>query len=175
MSRIALTAVAAFACVFAPAVVSAQQPSPEVQQLLVERQQLHVRLGELQEQALENEDLREQQTVVSDAVRGAMIEADPTMQEKLERIEAIMEEAREAQSAADMDRIAALTTEAEALQPQIREAQAQALARPEIEEQVDAFQLALRTRMIELDPEAAGMLERLEEIERRIRAGIDAA
>jgi hypothetical protein len=180
MSRIALTAVAAFACVFAPAVVSAQQPSPqqpspEVQQLLVERQQLTVRLGELQEQALQNEELREQQTVVSDAVRGAMIEADPTMQEKLDRIDAIMEEAREAQSAADMDRIAALTTEAEALQPQIREAQARALARPEIEQQVDAFQLALRTRMVELDPQAAELLDRLDELNRRIQAEIDAA
>jgi hypothetical protein len=182
MSRITLTAVAAIVCVLAPAAASAQQPapevqqpSPEVQQLLVERQQLEVRLGALQEQALENTELREQQTAVSDAVRGAMIEADPTMQEKLDRIEAIMEEARTAQGNGDMERIAALTAEAETLQPQIQQAQATALARPEIEQQVDAFQLALRTRMVEIDPEAAELLDRLDELNRRIQAEIDSA
>jgi chromosome segregation ATPase len=182
MSRITLAAVAAMVYMLAPAAVSAQQPSPEVrepspevQELLVERQQLTVRLGALQEQALENDELRAQQTAVSDAVRGAMIEADPTMQEKLDRIEAIMEEARAAQGTGDMERIAALTAEAETLQPQIQEAQATALARPEIEQQVDAFQLALRTRMVELDPQAAELLDRLDELNRRIQAEIDAA
>lgn len=179
MSRIALTAVAAMACVLVPAAASAQQqpapPSPEVQQLLVEKQQLETRLGEIQEQALEDETLREQQTTLTNTVRGAMIEADPTMQQKLERIEAIMDEARTAQTAGDVERIAALTAEAETLQPEIREAQARALAIPEIEQQVDAFQLALRTRMEELDPEASQLFDRLEEVTRQIQAQIDAA
>jgi hypothetical protein len=179
MSRLTMLTVALAAVVAVPSAGWAQQesgqPSPEVQQLLVERQQLQIRLAEIQDEALEDEALQGQQDAVSNAVRNAMIEADPSMAQKLDRLEAMMQEARAAQASGDMERITALTAEAQTLQPEIRQAQAAALARPEIEEQVDAFQLALRTRMSEIDAEAPALMERLEAVELRLQAQLGGA
>jgi hypothetical protein len=179
MSRIAMFTVALAAVVAVPSAGWAQQesgqPSPEVQQLLVERQELQVRLAEIQDEALEDEALQDQQDAVSAAVRNAMIESDPSMEQKLGRLEAMMQEARAAQVAGDTERISALTAEAQTLQPEIRRAQAAALALPEIEEQVEAFQLALRTRMSQIDAEAPALMERLEAVELRLQAQMGGA
>jgi hypothetical protein len=170
--NVATMAVAAGALLM-PLTASSQQappqPPPEVQGWLLEMQQLQAELQPVQEQALQDEALQAEQTRLGEIVRDAMIAADPATADRLTRLEAIIEEAQQAQAAADTEKIAALTAEAQALQPQIAQAQEQALQQPEVEERIAAFQKNLQDRMVQIDPEARARIERLEELDRRIR------
>ena len=153
-----------------PAALSAQQQQlpPEVQELLAEAQQIQQQLQPVQEQALQDEAVQQGQQRAADAVRAAMISADPTMEAKIDRLEAIMQEAQQAQAAGDQATIVALTQEAQQLQPQLAEAQAAALQHPDVLPQLEAFQKQLRDRMTEIDPNARPLLDRLAQLEQQL-------
>jgi chromosome segregation ATPase len=170
---IRVTRIAALALVWALVPLTAaaqQQPPAEMQEWLMELQQVEARLVELQEEALEEEELSARQAEVTAAVRTAMIEADASIEGHLARLEQIMAEAREAQETGNVERITELTAEAQEIQPAVAQAQADAMARPEIAERVEAFQNALHDRMAAIDPDARTLLERRQELTARIRA-----
>jgi hypothetical protein len=146
-----------------------QQPPAEVQQWIAEIQQIQAQLRPIQEQALQDSTLQQEQAVVTDAVRQAIIEDDSTMATKLERMEKLATEARAAQAAGDTQKIAKLTGEAQTLQPEIIEAQAEALEKPEIEAQVTAFQENLHERMAQLDPKAKPLIDKMKQLDERVR------
>lgn len=161
------------ACAAFPAALSAQQqtePPQEVQELLQEAQQIQQQLAPVQQQALADEEVQAGQQRAADAVRAAMIAADPTMETKLDRLEAIMAEAQQAQMTGDQETIVALTQEAQQLQPELAEAQAVALEKPEVESEIAAFQKQLRDKMAEIDPDARPLLDRLAQLEERLEA-----
>jgi hypothetical protein len=150
------------------------QPPPEVQQWIEEIQQIQTQLRPIQEQALQDPALQEEQAVVTDAVRQAIIEADSSMAGKLERMEKLTAEARAAQEAGDTQKIGQLTTEAETLQPEIIDAQAAALEKPEIEAQVTAFQENLHERMAQLDPKSKPLIDKMKQLDQRVRKAMGA-
>jgi chromosome segregation ATPase len=166
--RHALVAVPLLALLL-PATASAQQQEQQVQEWQAELQQIHAQLQPLQERALENEELQQQRAATTAALRAAMIDADPEIGPSLDRLEAMMEEVQAAQASGDADRIIALTLEAQEIQPRIARAQAQAVAREDVQAQIASFQEKLRDRMVELDPAAARLFERVAELEDRIR------
>jgi hypothetical protein len=160
------------AIVASPAGLNAQQqtePSQEVQEWLSEMQQIQQQLQPVQQQALQDEAIQQEQQRATEAVRAAMLQKDPEMGTKLERLEAIMQEAQQAQAAGDSEKIVALTQEAQQLQPQLAEAQAEAMAQPEVQSQVTSFQQQLRSKMAELDPDAQPLLDRLAKLEEQIQ------
>ena len=167
-SRIRTALVLAFLAF--PAALSAQQQElpPEVQELLAEAQQIQQQLQPVQQQALQDEAVQQGQQRAADAVRAAMISADPTMEAKIERLEAIMQEAQQAQTTGDQATIVALTQEAQQLQPQLAEAQAAALQHPDVKPELEAFQKQLRDRMTEIDPNARPLLDRLAQLEQQL-------
>jgi hypothetical protein len=151
-----------------------QQPPAEVQQWIAEIQQIQTQLRPVQEQALQDSALQQEQAQVADAVRQAIIEADSSMASKMERLETLATEARAAQEAGDTQKIAKLTGEAQTLQPEIYEAQAEALEKPEIEVQVSAFQENLHERMAQLDPKAKPLIDKMKQLDERVRKAMGA-
>lgn len=168
----ALAAAALLLPVTAFAQSTTEQPPAEIQEWITEMQQIQARLEPVQGQALQDSELQAEQQQIGEAVRGAMVAANPAVAGQLERMEAILEEARAAQAASDADRIVALTAEAQALQAELAEAQAEALQQPDIEARVEAFQKNLHERMVQIDPESRALLDRLQELDRRVRAAI---
>jgi hypothetical protein len=158
-----------------PAALHAQQqsePPQEVQEWLEEVEQIQQQLAPVQQQALADESVQQGQQRAADAVRAAMIAADPSMEAKIDRLEAIMQEAQQAQVSGDAEKIVALTQEAQQLQPQIAQAQAAALAQPEVESQVAAFQKQLRDKIVEIDPDTRPLLDRLAQLEERLQEAV---
>ena len=172
----------AIAAVATPAsTVSAQAPPPpppppqeqeaeaEVQQWIAEIQQIQQQLLPVQEKALQEPELQKEQAEVTDAVKQAMIESDSTIGPKIDRLEALASEARDAQEAGDTEKIGQLTMEAQTLQPEIVQAQAAALEKPEIEEQVTEFQANLHERMAQLDPNAKPLIDKMKQLDEQVR------
>jgi hypothetical protein len=175
MSRHNRAAIAvALAAVLLPLAAQAQQngPPPEVQRLVAEMRQIQAELEPVQQEALQDPALQQEQQAVSDAVREAMVAADPANGERLDRMEAILLEARTAQAAGDTSKVAALSREAADLQPKVEAAQAAAIAQPVIEARIAKFQENLRAKMIELNPAAKERIERLEAISEQLERAV---
>jgi hypothetical protein len=155
-----------------PVAAAAQQQEDQDQAWAMELQQIHVRLQALQERALEAEDLRQQRDETTALLRAVMVEIDPEVGPALDRLEAMMDEVLEAQDAGDVQRIVALSEEAQSIQPRIARAQAQAVQREDVREQIESFQQNLRARMIQMDGDAEALLARALELEQRLRGGL---
>lgn len=167
---------AALVVVAAPAAVTAQQPvdpaqQAEMQSVVAELQQIQQRLAPIQAEAMETPALQEAQQVLEQMVQEAMAE-DPTVAERIDRIQALQREAGEAQAAGDEETLQRLAGEAQQIQTALMAAQEEALERPAIAARLEAFQDALEARMLEIDPDAGDLLERFVELQERLAAAM---
>jgi hypothetical protein len=163
---------------FAFAVTSAplslfSQTAPEsdhLQEWLIEIRYIQMQLGPIEEQALLEPDIQQQHDALRSVLHAAMIEADASIDTKLERLREIRVEAEA--TSGDQGRLDALDSEASGLQPAIARARAMALERPEIAAQVSAFRKVVCERMGRIAPESREMVARYEELQRLINASL---
>lgn len=153
-----------------PLAAAAQQPvqqqlPAEAQQLMAEAQEIQTQIQPVQMQALQDPALQQQQQQLSGVIDSALTEVDPTVPQKMARLQELQGEAAAAQQAEDMDAVRAAVIEAQEIQTAIGEAQQQVLQQPAIEQRVDQFQTALRAKMVEIDPDTEPLLQRLSEID----------
>lgn len=166
-------AILALALLAGPA-LDAQQPvpqeaSPEVQGWLQEMQALEARLIPLQEQALEDEELRQAQQALMSTVQTAMAE-DPELTALTEQATDLQTRAQAAQAAEDEEAMQGLMVELQQLQRDVEAAQQSVLQQPEISRQAVEFQTRLRAKVVELDAEAEALLTRHELLRERLAA-----
>lgn len=157
----------------APAAPTAPEgPSAELQGWLIELQQLHGRLEAIQAQALADPTLSAQQEELGTSIRAAMEAIDPALPQSMTRIQALESEAATAQQAGDQARLEQIGAEAQQIQAQFLNAQQQALQKPELAAQVEAFQVTLEAKMKEVDPEAEQLIARFQELEQKLSAAM---
>lgn len=171
--------VALLALAIAPGVLMSQDPGSaptglpqELQELVVEMQQIEAELAPVQEEALQDAELREQQQRVSTAVQTTMLQLDPTLPERTERFGQLQDEARVAQEAGDVQRIAELSMEAQEIQQHLGTLQAQAMQSPEVAPELESFQSRLMARMIEIQPETERWIQRLEQLQQQVESAL---
>jgi hypothetical protein len=85
----------------------------------------------------------------------------------------ITAQAAGAQQAGATDRLPALAAEAQALQERLDATQREVMAQPAVQQRLAAYRTALHARMTAIDPDAAGLLDRAERLERQIMAALD--
>jgi hypothetical protein len=134
---------------------------PAAMELMVEAQEIQQRLQPIQQQAMEDEELSRQLQAVQQQVEAAMREESPDLFQRMEELEA---EFMVAQEAGDQERAQELGMEAQGVEMELQNVQQSVLDRPDIREPVEAFEEAQRERMLEIDPEAADLLDRMDEI-----------
>lgn len=161
-----------------PVAAQAQQSSmpadPQTQQQVAtwvtEMQQIQGQLQQLQMQALQDEQLSATQEQVGERIRTAMAEIDPTLEQTLERAQAIETEAATAQQAGDAARLEQLGAEMQQIDAKFQAAQRQAFQNQELVAMVQAFQERVERKMVELDPTMEERLARLEELQMQLTA-----
>jgi hypothetical protein len=149
-----------------------QQPADEdTQQILAELQQIRQQLERIEVQALESDEaLQQRQEEVQDLVIETMLEIDPDMEAKFERMESLQAEFQAAQEAEDMERIQALMAEAQELQQGFMEAQARAMERPNVVRAIEGFRDDLIAKMHEVEPETERLIARAEELAAKLQS-----
>ncbi|MEK9502827.1 hypothetical protein [Gaopeijia maritima] len=152
----------------APAMI----PQDSVQIALARFQSLQQELTTLQQEVMNaSPQLQEQQAEVSGAVESAVSEIDPSLQADMEaRMPVIQQEAQAAQAAGDTTALVALEQEFMTLRGRAETAQQEAVERPAIAAQIEAFEEALRTEMATRDPEVESTLAELEVLAGRLDA-----
>jgi len=168
--RLALVAAIALALLAIPATSPAQALPPEAQELVAEMQEIEGQLAPIQHLAMQDSVIQLHQDAVTDAVRKAMVAADSANAQKLERFDAILAEAEAAEQAGDTATVVALTAEVRELQPQLMAAQQNVMAQPEVEARMTAYFDAVEAKMIELDPNARALIDRLHELNEQVTA-----
>ncbi|TVR55588.1 MAG: hypothetical protein EA421_06010 [Gemmatimonadales bacterium] len=149
-----------------------QQIPAEVQELLSEAQATQQRLATIHEQAMTgSETLQAKQVELREMMDDAMRAVEPDIDQHMERMGQLEQEAMAAQQTQDEGRLQALMAEAQSLAGRLQAAQAQAMESPEVQEEMESFEEDLIAEMTRLDPETPELLERLEEL----AAELDAA
>jgi uncharacterized phage infection (PIP) family protein YhgE len=158
-----------------PAGAQAQQAQPQLPDSLVplvqELQQLQQELTGIQQRAMASDTaLQQEQVAVQQVVERTVLELDPTLTQKLERLEVLEGEFRSAQEAQDMERMQALMQEAQQIQAAVQEAQAQALERPAVAQRITEFREKLVARMAVVEPRTPELMSRMESLLARLDA-----
>jgi chromosome segregation ATPase len=153
-----------------------QQEIPDsVQQLMEEFQETEARFSALQSQVIQgNAELQSRQQEIGIMVNDAVREIDPQAEARIQRLQALEQEAIAAQEDEDMAGFQALLMEAQELQTALQAAQEEALEREDVQDAIEAFQAEVLSAMTEMDPEAETMLERLQDLAERIQAQMPA-
>ena len=159
----------------APALPAPEQPSPEVQGWLMEMQQLQQQLAPIQAQALEDSALLVSQQELGTEIKAAVEAADPGLNERIEQLQDAEAELAAAQQNGDSTKLQALAQDALEVQQRFIAAQQQALQQPQITAKVETFQTELEQKMIEVDPEAATLIQRFRELEDKLEAAMRAS
>lgn len=172
------TIVAALALAVVPAGAQAQEPGgvdpsqlpPEVQEAIMELQQLQAQLQPIQQQAMADPEIQAEQQELGTQIQTAMAEADPEVPQHMARLQELAGDAEAAQAGEDQARMAAILEEAQVIEMQLNQAQQEALQRPEIAPRVEAFQQKVQARMVEVDPNAGALIERMDELQTQLMA-----
>lgn len=101
---------------------------------------------------------------IDEALRGVAPDAMAAMED----FQAEFAAAQEVGDQATMERIQG---EAQVAQTELQQAQQEVLSRPEIVAAIDSFEEAQRSRMLELDPEAGDLMDRLDAIMEELGMG----
>lgn len=139
----------------------AQEMDPETMELMMEAQELQQRLVAIQDEAMQDEELAGQLDEIRDRVEVAMREEAPELLDRMDQFET---DFMAAQEAGDQEAIQRIGMEAQETEMELQAIQQEVLTRPEISDSIESFEVAQRERMIEIDPEAGEILDRLEEI-----------
>jgi hypothetical protein len=162
----------------APVTLHAQQPGamdpsqlpPDVQEVFAELKQVQSQIEPIQQEALADPELQAEQAALGEQIQTAMADVNPDMPQQMQRLQELAAEAESAQSEQDQARIGEILTEARDIEVALQDAQAQALQRPDLAPRVQAFQQKVQAKMVEVDPAANDLIQRMGELESRLMA-----
>lgn len=153
----------------------AAREAAEVQGWFGEIEQLHGRLQDIQEQALQDPQINAAQTGLGNLIKQAMEKSDPALVKGFARMQAMETEAAAAQQKGDTGKLQQLGAEAQQIEKQFAAAQQKVLQQPEIASRVAAFQQALERKMLSINPDTEKLIARFQELETKLAASAQAA
>lgn len=165
LGRVAGLAAVAFAFLAAPGLDGQEAEDGERQELTSELQQVNRQLAGIQQRAMQDPELQQEQADTEETVIAAMTELDPEAQEKIDRIEELQGEVRAAQEEGDQQEIGSLLQEQRQLQQSLQQTQARAMRQEDVAASIESFRESLVAAMMEVDPQTEELLERQEELQ----------
>lgn len=100
----------------------------------------------------------------------AMLAVDPGVDEAMQRLDAMAEEARAAQAQQDTAAMRRLLIEGQRMHQQIQSAQAQAIQREDVAKRIEEYRDDLLAAMKKHDPRTEELIHRMEDLTERLQA-----
>lgn len=150
----------------APIAARAQQAPPRAlpegaAELITEMTAIQNQLAPMQQDALQDPNLRAEGEALGASIRDVMEEITPETPGLIARLNEMGPEVRAAQTAQDSARVRTLVTEAREIEQLLQLTQEAAIERPEIVAAVEAYEAKVHGHMRNEHPEAGPLLERL--------------
>lgn len=150
---------------------TAAQEERSQQEIVLEMQQIQQQLAPIEQEAMQDRELQQTRDDLNQQVVDKIQEMDPEAESKLERIQKLQQELGVAQEEGDAERSRELVGEMQEIQGQLQTLQAQALQDEQIAAEYVAFRDQVRERMVEIDPAAAELVERLDALQQELQPG----
>jgi hypothetical protein len=172
LSKILRASVFTVALAAAPAYLSAQEAAPAAAPesgaaAPSELQQIQARLTQLQQQALQDPSIKTAQGEILAAIQEAAGRVDPGYAGYAQRAQSLPADVAAAQAASDNAKLKLLADEAKQLQQNIAAAQAKAREDAAVKAKLQEYTVKLFTKMVELDPEAQKLADRMAELQKQ--------
>jgi DNA repair exonuclease SbcCD ATPase subunit len=147
-----------------------EQQSEELVKLHEEYNRINQRLQEVQELALSDINLAKKSNNFMDNLESKMIDEYPSVEQKLERRDEVVNLYEEAQENGNENRVRELQKEYQELTAELQQHQNKLLEEDsEIREEAAELEEALMAKMVNLDPEVPKLVERMNELSVHIR------
>jgi hypothetical protein len=147
-----------------------EQQSEELVKLHEEYNRINQRLQEVQELALSDINLAKKSNNFMDNLESKMIDEYPSVEQKLERRDEVVNLYEEAQENGNENRVRELQKEYQELTAELQQHQNKLLEEDsEIREEAAELEEALMAKMVNLDPEVPKLVERMNELSVQIR------
>lgn len=153
-----------------PSPVSAQDGGQG--EMLRELREISTQLQKIRRQALQDSSLRAQRQELTAYIRSEMKSVDDSTAARVDRMMELQDELQEARQAQDTAGARSAVRELKKLQKATRQARKTVMARPEIQERIQAFREAVRSEMREISPKADSLIERADSLEAQLRSGM---
>lgn len=144
----------------------------QIREWMTEMQQVHQQLEGLQQQALADPEIGAVQAALGEEIRVAMAAADPALDQELARMPELESQAVAAQQSGNTEAFQAVMSQAQQIQQRFMTVQQQVLEQPQIATKVTNFQTQLESKMVDLDPSAAGLIARFRSLETMLNDAI---
>lgn len=132
-----------------------------------EAEQIQARLTQLQQQALQDASIKAAQGEILTAIQEAAGRVDPGYAGYAQRAQTLPADVAAAQAAKDNAKLKLLAEEAKQLQQSIAAAQAKAREDAAVKAKLDEYKVKLFTKMVEIDPQAQKLADRLGELQKQ--------
>ncbi|MBB4637273.1 hypothetical protein [Longimicrobium terrae] len=162
MTRLLVAAALALPSALAAQTTPAAPPAQAAPAPQVEIAQIQARLEHLQQTALQDSTILAAGEALNRDLLAAAATVDSTATRRLARAETLGTEMQAAQQAGDTVRLAALTSEAEAMAVYFDQLTPRVMALPEVRTKQQAYVNQLIATMTRLDPQVPALLARLE-------------
>ena len=137
-----------------------QAPAADKQ---AEIQQITARLGELQKPALQDPAVQAANDSVTAAIEAAL-KTDQAYQQLAQQAEQYKADVAAAQAAGDNEKLSQLADQGKLLQQGMNVSRRKAMSDPAVQKQMEAYKARLFEKMVEIDPQAKTLAQRLGEL-----------
>ena len=153
-----------------PATAQVAQPDSLITALFQEAQQLQQRLGQVEEQAFEqNSELSGRREDLQKMIEAEMIKAYSSVASSLKRMDELPDAWRMAQMTQDQARMQAIQAEAEQLESHILSVEERVIEQQEVADRIEQFRENLFDEMEKIEPNTRAMIARLEAIAEQLQ------
>ena len=172
MRKVTFAAALGAALISAPAAAQAQQgQTAAAAPAQNEAARLRQRIGQLQQQAMQDPSLKPAQDSFNVVLQGAMARLDPAAPARTARAAAVNQEVEAARAAGDNAKLNQLAQEAAELTAYFDQLRPRALAQPDVQAARQLFLARVFERMKQIDPEVQQYVDRFAELRSGSRAG----
>lgn len=145
------------------------QFSPDQQKLLQKITKLNTQIQQLRKSAMQDKDLLEKKNELDRKIINRMIIRDPSIKEKMTQRKLLASELRSAQENNDQDKYNSLLEQYKIISKTLKDAQSQVSMIPEIDSAIKDFEVIVKLKMEEINPDYKEMEARLEKLKKEFK------
>jgi chromosome condensin MukBEF ATPase and DNA-binding subunit MukB len=159
-----------FLLAFPASAQGTDEQNEKAAKLYEEYMEINQRLQMIQQQALNDEIFLKRSQDFAGKVEAEMIKKDPTVQNKLEQRDSVIEEYQQAETEGSQEKIMAVQQKYQAIMQELQAHQNEAMQNEELLKEGEELEAALIQKMEEIDPEVPQLLAKLNQIGTELRS-----
>lgn len=164
---ISIIMILCFSTIFAQGQLQQGQPS-EAQLLYQEYAQLNQQIQQLQQQAMNDENVAQKGEALEKEITDAMLQNNPEIQKSLDKRDNIISQYQSAEQSGDQEKMQSLGQDFQSVTQIIQTEQQKVIQQPEIGLHLQEFETLVMQKMESINPETPQLMAKLEQLRNKL-------